>query len=235
MRAFARLVCCSRRLVSTGMFAAALFMPLLAVAGTDVETAQADACAVEQRAEQAITSYLIALAKQSRSQLKATAEQTVSHWLAPESMAKRLAGNDNWQSLHIPQQQILSQEMSRTLSRYLLEVAQVYSGQQVSVEATKQASPHRCQVTLAVQGVPGKDKVTVIIELVRQTDEWKVADFSVEGISYTTTKRWQYQVLWQTGGFERYWQHLKEKNDRFFQEWEKSVASVQQSVQQSVN
>ena len=175
--------------------------------------------ALRQQAESDTQSFLQALVPERRAQLRSAAEALVTRLLAAPSMARRLAGSDNWQPLAAPQKEALSQEMARTVTRYLLEVADVYSQQTVSITALTALSVNRVQMQMILHGVPGREQVPVMLDWVRAGDEWRIADFSVEGISYAATKRWQYQVLWQQGGFGRYYQHLKDKNDEFFSTW----------------
>lgn len=176
---------------------------------------------LQQQIELAIANFLAALKLPGAPKLplQQQAQQTVTEWLAAASMARRLAGADNWQTLQAEQKLALSTEMTRTASRYLLETAAVYSGQTVVVDALTPLSASRMQLALSVGGVPGRESVPVLIDLLRVEQQWRIADFSVEGISYATTKRWQYQVLWQSGGYSSYQQHLKEKNDVFFNQW----------------
>lgn len=183
--------------------------------------APAELAALQQHVELAIANFLAALKLPGApaQALQRQAEQTVNDWLAAASMARRLAGTENWQTLQAEQKQALSNEMARTASRYLLETSALYSGQTVAVVALTPLSASRMQLALSVRGVPGRDNVPVLLELQRVAEQWRIADFSVEGISYATTKRWQFQVLWQSGGYSSYQQHLKEKNDVFFKQW----------------
>ena len=207
------------RAIGPATFAAVLFcLPLIAT-GKEAAVADVELQTLRQQADVDMQQFLQALQPARRAQLRDAAEALVQRRLAAPSMARRLAGADNWQSLAALQKNVLSQEMARTVSRYLLEVTDLYSGQSVSIASILASSANRVQMQVLVHGVPGREQVPVVLDWVRAGHDWRIADFSVEGISYAATKRWQYQVLWQQGGYDQYQQHLKAKNDAFFMEW----------------
>ena len=207
------------RAYDAAIFAALLFCLPLSVTGKEAVVSDAELQALRQQTDTEMQQFLLALQPERRAQLRDAAEQLVQRRLAAPSMARRLAGADNWQPLAAPQKEALNQEMTRTISRYLLEVAALYSRQTVSVASVTASAGNRIQMQVLVHGVPGREQVPVLLDWIRAGQDWRIADFSVEGISYAATKRWQYQVLWQQGGYDQYQQHLKAKNDVFFTEW----------------
>ncbi|NQD37401.1 ABC transporter substrate-binding protein [Permianibacter sp. IMCC34836] len=188
---------------------------------------QASTAALQQSVQHAFDEFMARLAAGSRGAvLLPPADAIVRQWLANTALARRLAGADNWRTLTPEQQQQLASEVTRTLVRYLLEASAQYSGQQLNLETIDAPSANRRLLHLTLRGVSGFDAIPVVIELIQQKAEWRVADFSVEGVTYTGMKRWQYDVLWRTGGYEAFLNHLKTKNDLFFAEIQPVTATA---------
>lgn len=199
----------------------ALCMAVLA-ASADVRPVLAEPAALNvllPQAERAALQFLADIKALPRLQWRDKAQALVRNWLAASNMARRLAGADNWSQLSELQRSELADEIQRTVTRYLLEAADAYTDQRVQLQAPVATRSQRARMGMAVTGVPLRERIVAALDWQLSEQQWRIADFSVEGISYAGTKRWQYAVLWRQGGYAAFYQHLKTKNDEFFSAW----------------
>lgn len=182
--------------------------------------------ALRPQVERAALQFLADIKTLPRQQWQDKAQSLVNDWLAASSMARRLAGAENWSKLNQAQRVELAAEMQRTVTRYLLEAADAYTGQGVLLQEPVVTRSQRARMDMAVTGVPLRDRIVAALDWQLSEQQWRIADFSVEGISYAGTKRWQYEVLWHQGGYAAFHQHLKTKNDDFFSAWAQNYRSI---------
>lgn len=208
---------------------AALCVVVLAAGMGSSQLALADPAplnALRPQAERAALQFLADIKTLPRRQWQDKAQALVSDWLAASSMARRLVGTDNWSQLSEIQRNELAAEMQRTVTRYLLEAADAYTGQGVQLQEPVATRSQRARMDMAVTGVPLRDRIVAALDWQLSEQQWRISDFSVEGISYAGTKRWQYEVLWRQGGYAAFYTHLKTKNDDFFSVWAQSSRSI---------
>lgn len=215
----------SRRLLTAAVLCMTVFVASLASSRPLLADA-ALLSALRPHAERAALQFLADIKTLPRRQWQEKAQALVTDWLAAFSMARRLAGVDNWSQLSASQRDELAAEMKRTVTRYLLEAADAYTDQGVQLQEPVATRSQRARMDMAVTGVPVKERILAALDFQLSDQQWRIADFSVEGISYAGTKRWQYEVLWRSGGYSAFHQHLKAKNDEFFSAWAHNNAAT---------
>jgi phospholipid transport system substrate-binding protein len=70
----------------------------------------------------------------------------------------------------------------------------------------------RTRLTGTVNGTPNQEVAKVDYRLRKQDDQWKVIDFTIEGVSLVSNFRSQFQEIMTEGGIDRLLKLLQDKN-----------------------
>ncbi len=121
---------------------------------------------------------------------------------------------DNWNVATHQQQQRFVTEFKRYMVRFYVQVFLIYSGETVSYSMGDDKShPDRRIVSSTISQRDGTSvKAEYLVE--RLSNQWKVTDIIVDGISLVRTNRSQFQHMIERDGFDKVIRVLTEHNNR---------------------
>lgn len=141
--------------------------------------------------------------------------ELMPNWSA-ERTIMAILGVDLWKSLSLEQQTALIEEYGQTMRRYIFETFAKYHGQVVEAQTVKMfSSGKKAWMTVSIDLEP-LPSVSLDFKLYQVDDNWKIYDFSFQGVSFIKMKQSEYQQTLSEKGFDTLLSLLKQKNDMFF-------------------
>ncbi len=171
--------------------------------------------ALVQTASETILSELNATPEGERAPdfVQGLIEQLLLPLLAQQTIAERVLG-DTWQTASDVQRQRFVEEFRRYMVSFYTEVFRAYSGEKVSysVDDTSQASSC-CTIISNIYQQSGR-AIEARYRLEQQSQDWKVTDVVVDGVSMVQSNRQQYRYLIERNGLDKVISMLEARNNQ---------------------
>ena len=171
--------------------------------------------------KQATDEMLIALKtnkadiRHNQSALYRVVKEVIIPHVDENSMAQQVVGREYWANASNAERQLFMQEFIKVVIRTYSAAMVSYSDQQVKFSPLREAVDGKTHLEVHSQIVQGNaPAVEVVYRLVLLGQQWKVRDFSVDGISLVQNYRSQFSEVLAQKGFAGLLEQLSSRNKK---------------------
>ncbi|MFQ5992854.1 MAG: phospholipid-binding protein MlaC [Nitrospiraceae bacterium] len=137
-------------------------------------------------------------------------EQVIGHRFSYEEMAKRTLGRD-WKNLSDGERREFVELFKRLLTTTYADKVEGYSGEQVVYLAERRKDRY---AEVQTKVVSGKVEIPLDYRLIYKSEDWRVYDVVVEGVSLVKNYRGQFAKVIRSSSFEDLVEKLRKKTAR---------------------
>ena len=130
---------------------------------------------------------------------EAKLDEIISPFFDFELMSKLSLGKANWTRLSETQQCKFVDLFTKRLKKTYLEQITLYNNEQLVL---KPAQQRKTGVSISMDVVSGEKKIAVLYKLRQATEQWKVYDVEIEGVSILRTYKAQFEDVLKKGSVE---------------------------------
>lgn len=169
---------------------------------------------------QKTTDKLLVTLKEKRSALKQNpklvytiVDQVLIPVVDTKAMSQSVLGPVQWRKISLAERETFSREFTKLVVRTYSSALSAYKDEQVRYYPLRGAKPNqkRVQVHSAIIQEGGRS-IAVNYWLIRDDNEWKVYDMSVEGVSLLESFRSQFSSELAQTSFQQFLVNLKQHN-----------------------
>lgn len=168
-----------------------------------------------QQASDQILSELRSKPEQERTPVfvRGLIEKVLLPLMAERTIAERVLA-DQWQQATPEQQQHFTKEFSRYMVNFYTEVFRAYSGEKVSYQLDEDSLTSSCCTIISDIYQQNGKAIEARYRLERHSEEWKVTDVIVDGVSMVQSNRQQYHYLVSRNGLDKVIDMLRARNNQ---------------------
>ncbi|QLG88810.1 ABC transporter substrate-binding protein [Chitinibacter bivalviorum] len=136
--------------------------------------------------------------------------------LSPLADYKRmtsLAAGQYWKSATPAQQDALTTEFRAMLIRTYLSALTLYKNAQINIKGTRAGNDSDEQTVRTEVTLPGQKPIPLDFMFEKQSNDWKIFDISVDGISFINNHRNQFGSVIRKDGIDGLIKQLSDRNN----------------------
>jgi phospholipid transport system substrate-binding protein len=127
-------------------------------------------------------------------------------------MASLSLGKKHWSPLSPDERKEFSDLFVERIKQSYLDKLDLYTDQQVAIESANQVKSNRIEVLTYLEG--GGDRMEMVYKMYKtRSEEWKVYDVDISGVSFVQTYRSQFAGVLQNQSFSELMDRLRSKQE----------------------
>lgn len=175
-----------------------------------------------ERLLERVTDQMISTLKRHHEHLKRNPQgviEIIDKILVPhvdeQAMARWVAGRNAWQKATQKQRVLFTNEFRDLLIRTYASTLMEYDNQRIEYLPIRGGVQGKKRVQVAsIIREPGRDPINVTYRMVAKSNDWKVYDISIEGVSLLKGFKSQFSQEIERQGMERVINRMKEHNKK---------------------